>query len=189
VNAQSSDRVVDIARPAAERPNGLCGGDDVSVFRLEANKLLRVARYGSMKGPAGYAIPALRGTVVERSVLEHRPIHVVDLQLETDDYPDGSAIVRELGHRTILAVPLLRKGIPYGPITVRRNKLEPFSDKQIELVTTFADQAVIAIENTRLFEEVQERTRDLTEALETADGHGRCLEGYQPVRPRSAKGT
>src|SRR5262245_53490741 len=144
----------------------LCAGDDVSMFRLEGDTLRRVAHCGSVRGPIGYVIPAISGSVAGRSVLERRPIHVTDLQAETRDYPEGSAMARELGHRTIIVVPLLRQGAPLGAISVRRNKVEPFSDKQIELVTTFADQAVIAIENTRLFEEVQARTRDLTEALE-----------------------
>src|SRR5262249_15185274 len=99
-------------------------------------------------------------------VLERRAIHVADLQSETEDYPEGSAIARELGHRTVLVVPLLREGTPLGVVTVRRNKVEPFSDKQIDLITTFADQAVIAIENTRLFEEVKARTRELAKAIE-----------------------
>ena len=144
----------------------LCGGDDVSILRLEHDVLSRVAHCGSMRAPTGYAIPAVHDTVAGRSVLERRPIHVADLQTETEDYPKGSAIARELGHRTILVVPLLREGTPLGAISLRRNKVEPFSDKQIELVTTFADQAVIAIENTRLFEEVQVRTQELQQALD-----------------------
>jgi GAF domain-containing protein/anti-sigma regulatory factor (Ser/Thr protein kinase) len=144
----------------------LCGGDDVSMFRLDGETLSSVAHCGPMRATAGNAIPAVRGTVSGRSVIERRPIHVADLQTETEDYPEGSAIAREFGHHTILVVPLMREGTPLGVITLRRNKVEPFSDKQIELVTTFADQAVIAIENTRLFEEVQTRTRELTESLE-----------------------
>jgi len=144
----------------------LCGGDDASILRLTGNTLTRAAHCGSMKAPPAYVIPVLPGTVAGRSVLERRPIHVSDLQSEVDTYPEGSAIARELGHRTLLVVPLLREGTPLGAITLRRNRVVPFSDKQIELVTIFADQAVIAIENTRLFEEVQERTRELQQSLE-----------------------
>src|SRR5262245_40514527 len=139
----------------------LCGGDDASMFRLEGDTLLRVAHCGPVSGPIGYVIPAICGSVAGRSVLERRPIHVADLQSETQDYPEGSAMARELGHRTILVVPLLRQGAPLGGISLRRNTIAPFSDKQIELVTTFADQAVIAIENTRLFEAEQARTTEL----------------------------
>jgi GAF domain-containing protein len=146
----------------------LCGGDDVSIFRLEGDTLLRVAHCGRVRGPLGYVIPAISGSVAGRSVLERRPIHVADLQTETQDYPEGSAMARELGHRTILVVPLLRQGAPLGTISLRRNEVEPFSDKQIELVTTFADQSVIAIENTRLFEEVQARTRNSPKPLRTS---------------------
>ena len=101
--------------------------------------------------------------------LSEDPIHVADLQVETKDYPEGSAIARELGHRTILVVPLLREGVPLGAISLRRNKAEPFTEKQIELVETFADQAVIAIENTRLFEEVEARTRELRQFARIPD--------------------
>src|SRR5262249_32150175 len=122
--------------------------------------------YGTLPAPAGYVVPIVRGTVNGHCVLERRPIHVADLQAETEAYPEGSGIARELGHRTLLAVPLLTEGVPGGTINVVRDKVQPFTGKQIELATTFADQAVIAIENVRLFDEVQARTRELTESLE-----------------------
>jgi signal transduction histidine kinase len=89
---------------------------------------------------------------------------VTDLEAETEEFPEGSALARELGYRTILSAPLLREGVPLGAIILRRTAVEPFSDKQIELLKTFADQAVIAIENVRLFTELQEKNRALTDA-------------------------
>jgi two-component system, NtrC family, sensor kinase len=144
----------------------LCGADNVSILHLQGDGLPIVAHYGSLPAPAGYVVPAVRGTVSGRCVLERRAVHVADVQVETDAYPEGSAVARELGHRTVLAVPLLREGVPLGAINLRRDKVEPFTEKQIELVTTFADQAVIAIENVRLFDEVQARSRELSESLE-----------------------
>ena len=144
----------------------LCGAENVVILRLEDDDLRLIAHYGPLPAPIGYVVPAVRGTVSGRSVLERRAVHVADLQAETEAYPEGSAVARELGHRTILALPLLREGVPLGTINLRRDKVEPFTDKQIELATTFADQAVIAIENVRLFEAEQQRTRELTELLE-----------------------
>ena len=148
-----------------ESASRFCGADDVSIFRLVGDGLPTVAHYGPISGPKGYMTP-VRGTVSGRCLLEQRAVQVADLQSETQAYPEGSAIARELGHRTILAVPLLREGTPFGVIVLRRTKVELFSEKQIELVTTFADQAVIAIENTRLLSELRERTDDLSESLE-----------------------
>jgi signal transduction histidine kinase/putative methionine-R-sulfoxide reductase with GAF domain len=146
-----------------ESASRFCGADDVSIFRLIGDGLPSVAHYGPISGPKGYMTP-VRGTVSGRCLLERRVVQIADLQSETEAYPEGSAIARELGHRTILAVPLLREGTPFGVIVLRRAKVELFSDKQIELVTTFADQAVIAIENVRLFEEIQDKSRQLAEA-------------------------
>jgi signal transduction histidine kinase len=105
-----------------------------------------------------------RGMTSMRAALEGRPVHIVDV-LADPEFTHVEA--QEIGgFRTTLGVPLLRDGVSIGVLTLTRPQVNPFTDKQIELLTTFADQAVIAIENTRLFEEVQARTRELSYALE-----------------------
>ena len=94
-------------------------------------------------------------------MLDRQPIHVADLQAETVEFPVGSTVARQLGSRTVLGVPLLRERTAIGAIYVRRTEVYPFTDKQIALLQTFADQAVIAIENVRLFTELQEKNRAL----------------------------
>jgi GAF domain-containing protein len=88
------------------------------------------------------------------------------LAAETDEYPEGSELARRFGHGSILVVPLMCAGEAIGIITLRRVEVRPFTDKQIQLVKTFADQAVIAIENTRLFQAEQASKRELQESLE-----------------------
>jgi two-component system NtrC family sensor kinase len=104
--------------------------------------------------------------VTGRAVLDRAPVHVHDLTEAGVDFATGRAMAHRLGFRTILAIPLLRDGEAVGALMIRRIEMRPFSDKQIELLKTFADQAVIAISNVRLFEEVQTRTAELTEALQ-----------------------
>jgi signal transduction histidine kinase len=101
---------------------------------------------------------------VGRALLERRPVHIPDVQADPEyDFPEAQ---KRTGHRTVLAVPLLREGVPLGTIGLWKTEVAPFSDKQIELLTTFADQAVIAIENVRLFDEIQDKNRQLAEASE-----------------------
>jgi GAF domain-containing protein len=111
-----------------------------------------------------------RGSVAGRAALECATIHIPDVTLDTEYAMWGA---QRLGsYRTMLGIPLLRNGVPIGSIVLHRSVVRPYTEKEIDLVETFANQAVIAIDNSRLFEEVQARTRELTESLahQTATG-------------------
>src|SRR5262249_19372364 len=148
-----------IARSAAR----LCEAFDVMVLRVDGDVVRIVAHHGPI--PAG-DVPLHRGTLGGRTVIDRRLFHIRDLQTEVDEFPEGSALARERGFRTTLSVPLLRDDIAIGNIQVRRDEVRPFTPAQIKLLETFADQAVIAIENVRLFKELEERNRQITAALE-----------------------
>src|SRR5262249_5061022 len=101
-----------------------------------------------------------------RSVLDGRAVHSADIQTEGEEFPITSENARRQGYRTILSVPLMREGVAIGAIVLRRTEARLFSERQIALLQIFPDQGVIAIENVRLLDEVQARTRELSEALE-----------------------
>src|SRR5262245_18730583 len=143
----------------------LCEAYDSVIFLRQGESLRLRAHYGPI--PMDVAEwPIGRGWGTGRAFVDRVPVHVHDLQTSAHEFPEGSEMALRLGHRTALHVPLLREDEAIGALAIRRTEIKPFTDKQIELVTTFADQAVIAIENVRLFDEVQARTRELSESLE-----------------------
>jgi two-component system NtrC family sensor kinase len=146
----------------------LCDADSASIHRPRGNSYPYVASYGLPREYDEYMrerplIPG-RGTVLGRAVTECKPIQVNDVEVDPEyTLREGQRLA---GFRTVLGIPLLREGVPIGVIMLTRNTVRPFTDKQIELATTFADQAAIAIENVRLFEAEQQRTQELAGSLE-----------------------
>jgi signal transduction histidine kinase/putative methionine-R-sulfoxide reductase with GAF domain len=164
-----------VLQAVAESACRLCEAYD-SVIRLCEGERLRVrAHHGPI--PVDFVgSPIGRGWVTGRAFVDREPVHVHDLQAAADEFPDGSAYARRFGHRTILAVPLLRENEAIGALVIRRAEVRPFTDKQIALLTTFARQAVIAIEKARLFDELQARTNELTHSVEELRALGEVMQ-------------
>src|SRR5215475_885996 len=141
----------------------LCDANDAVIHRVDGDVLSLVAHYGPIFAPS--TLPLKAGFFIGRAVLDKQTIHVGDVQSATNEYPEGSELAKGL-MGTILAVPLIQAGKAVGGISIRRAEVRAFTERQIELLRVFADQAVIAIENTRLFEEVQARTKELQDSLE-----------------------
>jgi GAF domain-containing protein len=166
VISSSPSDVQPVLEAVAERAARICEAGVVDVVLAE-NGMMRVgATFGEMERFTGQMLPLDRTSVMGRSMSDRRPVHIPDLLNAEDEFPLGKQLAVKYGHRTILAVPLLREDRTLGTIVVRRSEVRPFDDKDIALLTTFADQAAIAIENVRLFKELEKRTDDLTEALE-----------------------
>src|SRR6516165_8812432 len=140
------------------------------VYRVAATFALSAEHEQTLKR---LAIRPGRDTITGRTLLEGKTVHIPDV-LADPEY--DSPVLRIGANRTVLGVPLLREGVPIGVLVVTRSTVRPFTEKQIELVETFADQAVIAIENVRLFEAEQQRTRELSEALERQTATSEVLQ-------------
>ena len=159
----------------------LCHADQTQLFRRDGDVYRYAASYGWDRDEheawkayiIDHPVPPGRGSTTGRAAIERRPVHIIDVLVDRE-YTWHEA--QAAGHfRTVLGVPLLREGVPIGVLTLSRRAVRPFTDQHIELVTTFADQAVIAIENVRLFEDVQSRTRELSESLDQQRASGEVL--------------
>jgi signal transduction histidine kinase len=167
VISRSTFEIQPVLDTLVESAARLCEADMVNIWLPNGPAYNVAAMYQATSGSKEYlqnlSIEPERGSCVGRTLLEHKTVHIHDIREDGEYTLEVSKLE---GYRTMLGVPLLREGIPVGVITLTRSRVQPFTEKQIELVTTFADQAVIAIENVRLFDEVQARTRELTASLE-----------------------
>ena len=157
--------VLDAVTVSATR---LCHTQDAAIFRRDGDRLVLVAHHGpiALERVGEFTLPLVRGSIAGRTVLEQTTVHITDVQAETTEFPETSHYARKFGHRTILSVPLMNDGVAIGAIQLRRAEVQTFTERQIALLQTFAAQAVIAIENVRLFNELQTKNADLTDALE-----------------------
>src|SRR5262249_47289642 len=160
-----------------------CGAPHGLIFRYDGRYCRAVAAYNNVIGFKELweenPIAPSRATATGRAVLESRVVHIPDVLADEEYNPPDGALkqAQKLGqYRTVLVVPMMREGTPLGTLTLWKTEVSPFTEKQIELITTFADQAVIAIENVRLFDEVQARTRELSESLERQTATSEGLE-------------
>jgi len=146
----------------------LCEADQGTIMRQQGSEFVRAANFGFSdeftEVVRDLPIVPGRGSAAGRALLERRTIHIPDVQADASyTFLEGKKFG---GYRTVLGVPMLREDVPIGVFALTRREVQPFTDKQIELVSTFADQAAIAMENVRLFESVEARTRELAKSLE-----------------------
>jgi signal transduction histidine kinase len=164
VIASSPTDIQPVLDTVAENAARLCEATDAVISRVDAEGLKQVAQFGAIPVPAPNRIN--RNSPVGRAIADKKTIHVHDLVAEIEtEYPESKERQKFTGTRTILVTPLLREGVPIGTINIRRTEVRPFSEKHVKLLETFADQAVIAIENVRLFQELEARTQELARSV------------------------
>ena len=184
VIASSPTDIQPVLDVVAENAARLCDSVDAQIWRVEGDMQRKVASYGAISPilAVGEARAISRGSASGRAILDRQTIHTHDLWAEREeDWPDIWHAVHRLGIRTGLAVPLMREGVPVGAITIRRTEVRPFTEKQIALLKTFADQAVIAIENVRLFNELKESLEQQTATSEILGVIASSPTDIQPV--------
>ena len=158
VISNSPTDVQSVLQAIAESAARLLNVTDTQIMRVEGDALRVVAKHGPLPNWVGVR-PINRNWVAGRAVVDRTTVQVADLQAAESDFPQGAADAKAYGHRTTLATPLLREGNPIGVIVIRRAAVRPLTQKETALLEIFADQAVIAIENVRLFERCRRARR------------------------------
>jgi len=158
VISSSPTDVKPVLEAIAERAARLCDASVASMYLIDGQTLRLLASKGPTPDPVQNeeALPINRDSLSGRAVLEQRTIQVHDLLAEGSEYPLSHDIAARLGHRTVIVTPLFREGKPFGTILLRRTDVRPFADQEVALLRTFGDQAAIALENVRLFNETKE---------------------------------
>ena len=174
VISNSPSDVQPVLDSVAEHAARICEAQIVDIFLVENDTLRGAASFGDLGRPPAMRLD--RSTVSGRSVCDLQPVHIADLHGASEEFALGRELAIKFGHRSILAVPLIREGRALGTILVRRAEVRPFEQKDIALLTTFADQAAIAIENVRLFKAEQQRTEELSASLEQQTATANVLE-------------
>ena len=170
--------VLDVVAQNAAR---LCEANDALIYRETEGYAHRVAQFGTIPVSMD-RLPISRGFVGGRAMIDRQTIHVHDVLAEIDtEFPEARTLQQAAGARTVLSTPLLRQGEAIGSIVIRRTEVRPFTDKQIKLLETFADQAVIAIENVRLFQELKESLEQQTATSEILGVIASSPTDVQPV--------
>ena len=166
VIASSPTDLKPVLDTVAESAARLCESVNAAILRIEGDQLRVGAAYGPIPtGAREFWFPLDRESVPSRAVVEKSTIHMRDIREVEAEFPVSAQLARKVGVRTLLATPLLREGVAVGAIVIVRAEVQPYSEKQIALLKTFADQAVIAIENVRLFQELEARTRELARSV------------------------
>src|SRR5262249_22118312 len=165
----------------AESAARLLDATDAGVLRIEGDVLRLVAKYGPSPDFGGVSRRINRNWVAGRAVVDRISIHAPDLQAAGDDFPEGAIYAKQYGHRTTLATPLLRERNPIGVILIRRMEVRPFTERQTALLKNFAAQAVIAIENARLLNELRQSLQHQTATADLLRVISRSRFDLQPV--------
>ena len=166
--SNSPDDVRPVLNSVTEHAARICEAQCTDIFIVDGDALRIAAGFGEVERPVDEPFPLDRSTIAGRTVLDMEPIHVPDVQHAGNEFALGRAYGQKFGHRTILGVPLIREGRALGAITIRRTEVRPFEQKHIALLSTFADQAAIAIENARLLRELN-REREALAKQHQAD--------------------
>jgi signal transduction histidine kinase/putative methionine-R-sulfoxide reductase with GAF domain len=182
VISDSPGDVKPILNAVAERATRLCESAATALYVLEGNTMRRTAFNGPAELTGRETVAYTAGTIIGRAVVEGKTIHVQDVERAQGEYPVSWEFAKKFGpHQTMLAVPLMREGRPFGTMILRRTEVRPFTDKQIALSKTFADQAAIGIENVRLFNETKEALEQQKASAEILGAISSSIADTKPV--------